>query len=439
MNNFKKVQSGIEKTITHWLHIDLSNDSQRNGYYLILEIFFATFLSAAAAFNSAYAIRLGAGDEQISLLTSIPALFAVIISIPAGRFLEKSTKRKTLLLRLLFIHRLGYLAIVFVPFFQALNLDTGSLVVWTLILFTLPAHVFNIGFTALSAKVLHPNQRGAVFSLRNQIFFAVSSICSFLLGFWLDAIIFPLNYQLMYGVTFLIATISLIFLNKLDVPEDRKSDGKKKKREPIRLKTLIEDFRQNPQFTRFSINTFIMDFGLWAIIPLFTVYYVNELGATESWLGLLGAFGSVTNIIGFGVWNRIVNRYGRDKVLLFTSLLRPIFPFVVAVFPNLTAIMLVNAVTGLLMPGLSVSHYSMLMDAIPNDRRDQFTAYFTMFSNASVFLGPLVGAAVAQVADYRVTFLIFGGLRLIGGLMWRFLPVNVKAQEELEKEAEVAQ
>lgn len=434
MKFLKNIQFRIQQRLTHWLHIDLNKKSQRNGYFLIIEIFFATFLSAAASFNAAYAIRLGAGDEHISYLTSIPALIAVLISIPAGKWLQNTRHKKTLLVRALAIHRAGFLVILLAPYLTFFNLNHGAIVAWILIAFMLPAQFFSIGFTSLTATVIKPGQRAAVFSFRNQIFFAVSAICSFLFGLWLEAIVFPLNYQVMYAVSFLIALLSVFYLKKLEIPEQQRSTpatDKKQKNIRKRITTLFTDFRENPEFLRFNINTFLMDFGLWAIAPLFTVYYVNQLGANESWLGLLATFGSLANILGFGLWRKIINRHGLKPVLLFTSLLRPIYPMVVAFFPNLTAIIIVSAVTGLLMPGLSMSHYSLMLDATPNDKRDQFTGYYTMFQNLSVFIAPLVGTLVAQWLGYRVTFFVFGVMRLAGGLMWRFLPVkDLNPQEE---------
>lgn len=427
VKSFQQLVDQSQNLLTRWLHIDMTRKSQRNGYFLIIEIFFATFLSAAASFNAAYAIRLGAGDEQISLMTSIPALIAVIISIPAGRILQKTSRKKSLLLYTLGIHRAGYLLIVFAPFLNQLNLNQGSLVTWTLILFMLPAQFFNIGFTSLTATMIKPEQRAAVFSLRNQIFFAVSSISSFLLGLWLNEIAFPLNYQVMYGVAFAISLLSNFYLAKLEIPE-REKPTELPKKEPVsipqRWTNLIQGLRENPQFLRFNINTFVMDFGLWAIGPLFTVFYVNELGATEAWLGLLGTFGSLANIFGFGLWRKIVNRYGREKVLFFTAMLRPIYPIVVAIFPNLTMVMIVSAVTGVLMPGLSLSHYSMMLDATPNEKRDQFTAYYTLFQNISIFIAPLIGALMVGWVDYQITFFVFGAIRVIGGFMWKIFPVT---------------
>jgi hypothetical protein len=95
--------------------LDLSQIEQRNAWYLVVEMFWASMLAAAATFNAAYAIRLGATNTHVSLLSSIPALMAVLISIPAGQFLQKRPRRKPWLLWSLGLYRLGYLAVILVP------------------------------------------------------------------------------------------------------------------------------------------------------------------------------------------------------------------------------------------------------------------------------------------------------------------------------------
>ena len=434
-NNILQTPALLQKKFTQWLHIDLTRKTQRNGYYLIIEILFATFLSAAASFNAAYAIRLGAGDEQISFLASIPALIAVIIAIPVGTWLQRTAGKKSLIMRSLALHRAGFVIIALVPFLSSLNLNRGTMVVWLLILFTIPAQVFNIGFVSLTATVIRPEQRAAVFSLRNQIFFAVNSLCSFLFGLWLDTVVFPLNYQVMYFASFLLSLVSIFYLMKIEFRERAYTSLKAQPAEKPKTKLpalnvrqrilkLVSDFRASPTFLRFNINTILMDFGLWAVIPIFTVFYINELKATEGWLGLLAATGSITNIIGFGIGRKLITRYGRNKVLFYTSLLRPLFPLVVAIFPNLTAILILNMALGILMPGLGLSHFSLMLDATPDERRDEYTAYYTMFQNISVFVAPLVGALIYSLVGYTITFLIFAAVRLLGGLAWFVFPLR---------------
>src|SRR3990172_4167630 len=74
--------------------LDLNQVDHRNAWYLVVEIFWASMLAAAATFNAAFAIRLGASNSEISLLSSVPALMAVLVSIPAGRFLRRRPHRR---------------------------------------------------------------------------------------------------------------------------------------------------------------------------------------------------------------------------------------------------------------------------------------------------------------------------------------------------------
>ena len=80
------------RIVSSFFHVDLHHNDDRNAVFLVAEIFFASIMAGASAFNAAFAVRLGASNSQIGLLSSIPALLALIVSIPAGRFLQKKAK-----------------------------------------------------------------------------------------------------------------------------------------------------------------------------------------------------------------------------------------------------------------------------------------------------------------------------------------------------------
>ena len=95
--------------LKRYLHIDLSQTDDRNALFLVVEIFWAAILSSATAFNGILVLRLGASNADIGLLNSIPALLAVAISIPFGRFLQARAQKKPWILWSLAINRTGYL------------------------------------------------------------------------------------------------------------------------------------------------------------------------------------------------------------------------------------------------------------------------------------------------------------------------------------------
>lgn len=418
-----------QQQITRYLHVNMDSRNQRNGYYLVIEMFWATFLSAATTFNAAYIIRLGASDQEVSYLTSIPALISILISIPAAQILQRSKQRKNLIMGSLTLHRFGYLAIALLPWLKGLGLPQSSMVVWTLILFTLPLQLFNIGFMGVQATAITTEQRPAVFAMRNQVFHAARSITVFLFGFWLDSIIFPLNYQIMYLFTFLLSLLSILFLMKIELKEqqiEKTSVNQSQNAAPIfkRFKNTFTELRQNDQFLKFAVNTFLMDFGLWGVMPLFSIYYVNTLKASDGWLGLTGSTSSVANIIGFGLWAKILPRWGRKKSLQVTALMRPLFPLIVAISQNLTAIAIGQVVVGFLMPGLGLSHSNLLLSITPADKRDTYTALYTTLQNVNAFLAPVLGTYISTFIGLPNTILIFAGFRFLGGLMWIINPIQ---------------
>ena len=205
---------GLQKLLSRHLHLNLKKREDRNAFYFIAEVFWATFLIAATSFNAAYAIRLGASDQEIGYLSSIGALFAIFLSIPVGRWLQRSKHKQNLILGSLSLYRFGFVIIALAPWLNFSGMNDGTLVVILLILFSITNRPFIIGFPPMQSEVIPPQRQAAVISARMQVFHAVRSLSVFLLGLWLNAIIFPLNYQIMYLVTFGLSVISVILLFK---------------------------------------------------------------------------------------------------------------------------------------------------------------------------------------------------------------------------------
>jgi MFS family permease len=169
----------------------------QNARFLIIEIFWASMLASAATFNAAFSLRLGATNAEVGLLTSIPALMAVLFSIPAGNFLNKISRRKPWILGSLVLYRSAFLVIALLPFIYQPNRKLAVIVIALLVLFSSSAHFFNVGFIPMLSDVVPIGKRASVFSARNIVYNLSLSICGFLFGIWLDKIIFPANYQIL--------------------------------------------------------------------------------------------------------------------------------------------------------------------------------------------------------------------------------------------------
>src|SRR5689334_7269362 len=73
----------------NWLRRKLADDDQKNALFIIVEVIWSGAFAIVSSFMSIFAIRLGATNTEIGLLTSIPALLTILVSFSAARFLQR--------------------------------------------------------------------------------------------------------------------------------------------------------------------------------------------------------------------------------------------------------------------------------------------------------------------------------------------------------------
>lgn len=416
------------------LHLNFANQDDRNIWYLILEIFWSSMLASAASFNAAYVVHLGASNTVIGWFNSIPALLAVIISLPAGRFLQRRTQRKPWILWALTIYRLSYLMMALIPLIQLLHIPQGSLAVLWLISWTAPATFFNVGWTPMLADVIPVEKRAATFTARNVVVGATMSVFTFLFGQWLYRVAFPLNYQLMYCFGVITSMMSIYFLLRIKVPDSVVSP-------PVAIKTRL-NLRQQvltvkksivdyPGFFQIVLNTTFYGIGLWLVQPLYIIYYVRTLHANDAWIGLQGTVGSLATIFGYTLWRWIMTRWGEHNTLKRTIITQGLFPVLVALSPSLTIILIAVALNGLVAAGINLSHFNTLLKLIPEDQRPAYTAIYMSLVNIGIFICPLVGVALANTFGFAPTLIVCGLLSCAGAFSFWIWPV-IKPGEEPE-------
>ncbi len=405
---------------------------ERNIWLLYVEVAWAGVLSAAAAFNATFAVRLGASTALIGWLTSFPALIAVLLLIPAARFLETKSHRAPWVTTSILIARLGYGLLAVLPWL--VHNRQAEAVVWLLIAISIPSTFFSAGWNPLLADVIPERERTRVFAMRNILSSSTVAILTLLAGRWLEAsqriswAAFPTNYQMLYLVGFVAAMLSVHYLRKLSVPPSviiphHRQSGPRK--------PLLAEFRTmltlKRDFSAIVLNTLVFDSGAWLVGPLYVIFFVRELGASDSWIGLNSTLSSVGVIVGYALWRRWMRRLGYSRALLISAPLAACYPFLVALFPDLTLILTWGIVISLINPGLNLSHFNILLKLSPDDRRASYIALYSTVMNAGAFVLPLVGVALAEAWGIRTALIAGGCLRLLGAAL--FYVNRIRVQE----------
>lgn len=413
------------------LHPQLATVEDRNIWYLQIEIFWASFFGVAGAFSGAFAVRLGASDTYIGWLSSLPALLAILISLPAGRFLESRRDPVSWILNSLLIHRLGFLVVILVPWLVPRERQALALVL-VLVGMSVFAHFFNVGFNALLADVIPERRRAAVFTVRNVLSASVVSIGTFLAGQWLTHAPFPFNYQVLYFVGLLGGLASSACLFQL-----RRPQGSSPRPRPtaapagagLRLGEQWRQMRaalaQNSDFIRLNVDTLFYNLAPWTIGPLYILFFVRELGASDAWIGLNGTLANLAVIFGWLLWRRIMGRWGERKTLRTTVMLMGVYPLLVGLSRNLTFILFAGMFNNLIAPGVSLSHFNTLLKTCPPEQRNTFMAVHITLMNIGAFVCPFIGVALARHFGLGPTLIGAGLFWFLGASTFRLLPPRV--------------
>jgi len=391
----------------------------RNARNLEIEVFWASLLSAATAFNAPFAIRLGATNAEIGLLSSIPALLALLVTIPSGQILNRRAQRMPLVIQSLFIHRLGFLLVALIPWVPIAQ--KGTVLVWLLIAFSIPAHFFSVGWNSMLADLIPETNRAQVFAIRNILAAAAVTSGTFLAGWWLERSVFPLNYQVVYVIGFTAALISIYYILKLRVPDSLVPPASP--RQPVSFRSLWSGFQQvathQPDFVRLVVNTLAHNIGPWMIGPLYILYYMRVLGATEGWVGLNGMLGNLAAAIGYYWWQRAIRRWGENRVLKWTISVIGLYPVLVGLSPSLRLILVWTALNNLIAPGVSLSHFNMFLKICPEAERPVYIGIYTTIMNVGAFVMPLLGVYLANRFGLAPMLVAGGVLCLAGSSLFR--------------------
>lgn len=406
--------------------------TERNVHYLYVEIFWAAIFSAVFAFNATYALRLGATNQAVGWLSSLPSLFAMILMVPAARFLETRTSQSPWLIGSLVLGRLGFLMAAFVPWLFPER--AAEIIVALFIARTIPITFFNTGFSPLLADVIPERDRSRVFANRNIILSGVTAVVTFVAGKWLDAAlnwhwaVFPVNYQILYILGGVSALISAYFVSKVRGPSTRRSvaDAPREGKPRLTFRRLRETaalvLSERREFALITANTLIFNLGAWMVMPLYTIFFVKQLGASDSWIGLNSTLANLGVIGGYALWRKWLPRLGDNRALRLTVPLAASYAFLVAFFPNLSLILVWGILINLINPGVNLSHTNVFYRVCPEERRASYMAIYSSIMNAGAFVCPMIGVALSELLDIRWVLLIGGVLRLLGAFMfhiWR--------------------
>jgi len=415
----------FRRRITTWLQYVRSPD-ERNALHLYGDIAsFGIANGILGTFTSVFAIRLGASETLIGLLSSLPALINVVWQVPSARIVERAKQTRTVTVRSLFLQRIAYLLIALMPFF--LIRYRAEAIVALITLAALPGALGSVAFTTLFADSVPADKRANVVSIRNMFLSLTSMLSVLLAGKLLDTILFPYNYQLFFAIAFVASMFSLHHVRQVEPLRERrarKQAPRPKSRVPLktRLRRTWQAIVAEREFLNYAAGSFAFNWGLYFPMALYSIYRVRDLGASDTWLGLLSTTMSAVQTVMFLVWGRVMKQRGNRWLLLVSAFGLAGFPLFTGLCTRVEPLLLVAILGGFFSAGYSIANFDCFMSACPSERLPTYTAVYNTLANITAFIGPLLGTTVAGWTGVRYALMLGGGLRLLGVLVMSRLP-----------------
>jgi MFS family permease len=389
---------------------------QHNRRYLYWDIaWFGVTSGIALNFLAVYAVRLGATEVQVGALTSAPALISIFWLIPAGQMVARQRHILKLLLWTLFLHRVGYLFMALLPWMLPVSGVVSGLIALAA-LQAFPVGIANVGFSSMLPEAISKERLGRVVSIRNALIGATSTLTVLASGPLLAALPIPLNYQVLFLIAFLASMLSLYMVAQLDIPP--------KKQVPLAaqgMADLLEGFRRfgaDRRFVFFTLAAFVLHWGLFMAAPLFPVYWVRVLGASDSFISLIATLGNGTSVLGALAMDRVLRRWGNRRVVGFSMLGLALIPILTALSHTLPPLLGISLLGGLFAAGLNVCLFNALIQVAPDADRARFIAIFSVLANIAVFAAPLSGSWLAEMIGIAPAFFIAAAVRVLAGAMF---------------------
>lgn len=408
-------------SVSLWRWSALPAEHRRNFIHLYLDIaWFGVLNGSSIAFAAIYATRLGANSLQIGLLSAVPAIISLIFTLPAGQWLQRRSINKGVFWTS-FVFRLFYLPWVFLAWFLD---EPGQ--IWGLILITLvmsiPGTALAVGFNALFAGAVPPEWRGHVVGVRNALLALTFILATMLCGWVLEVLPFPVGYQVVFGVGFVGAMMSSVHLwfvrphGDGDGSRPRTGRGLGDLAKPGAAMTWVQNMRTTvglryltqkvrpllnlrvlrQPFGKIVILLFFFHLGQYLAIPLFPLFWVNDLNLTDPQISLGNSVFYLVVMLGSTRLGWLTERFGNKRLVVSGIIAMSAYPVLTALTTNLGLFLFTAAVGGVAwsVVGGAISNY--ILERIPEDDRPANLAWYNLALNAAILGGSLLGPVLAD-------------------------------------------
>ena len=341
-----------------------------------------------------------------TLLGTLGGIGSVLPQLFVARRLENKSHKKPLLTFAITIRALSWGAVALTTYFFACRSAslTVSFLFFFLIVFTFMGGIAAVSFYDIWGKSLPSQLRGRFFGHR-QLWGGVLAIGSgfvakLILGN--SKIVFPLNFVLLFLLTFTFVSLSYVALGSVKEPVEKVYERQLSFKDFLRKAFRIIGEDRN---YRWFIIVQILAGGAALSLP-FYVLYAREVREIElETVGLLLSAQMLGRVLSNILWAHLSDFVGNKRVIQISTFAGLTVPLI-ALFTgsqNRTAFLVLFVLVGFFVSGRLIGKTNYLLDTASSKDRPTYIS-LTATLTFPVSLYPLIGGLIVQHGSYKVLF-----------------------------------
>jgi len=342
---------------------------------------------AGESYFSAFGLLVKATTAQIGVLASLPPLiasFMQLLSVWLGRV---TGQRKWIIVfgALVQATALGFIVVLPASYPE----HAFWILLACVVVYFAGPHLGTPQWGSLMGDLVPESRRGRYFALRTRL----ASISSFsaLIGAGLTLQVFD-GYSRAYQgfvAIFVFAMAARLasayhLARMLDPP---------RRAAPERAGSDVPLWRRlrHSELLKFSLFFACMQFAVAVASPFFVVYMLRDLQFTYLEWTINSACSVCFQFLTLNRWGRLSDLFGNRLILLTTGCLMPFLPTLWVVSTDFYYLLAVQAVSGLVWAGFTLSATNFVFDLTPAHRRAILMAGHNVLAALAVFSGALLG------------------------------------------------
>ncbi len=396
---------------------DITGQQRKNFQYVQIDAIGVGLASAASPFLPVFLTRLGASPLEVGLLTTMPGVAGLLLAIFIGRFLQGKTNivpwYSASRLLVLSSYAATGLAPLLVP--EAYLIRT-VLAIWAFA--TIPQIGLNVTFSVVMNSVAGPHHRYDLMSRRWAILGITTAVAVTLAGEVLELFHFWTNYQVIFIALSVGALLSYYFSSQIKLPDTQPAPAPPGKSFGERVGSYFRLIRAHPDFVDFSARRFVFMMGFTLTLPLFPIYFVRQIHASDAWIGYINTAQTASLVIGYFLWPRQSRLRGSRFVLLAATFALSLYPAGVAGTQLVWVIAILAGLSGIFQAGIDLVFFDELMKTVPVEYSATFVSLAQMLTYVPNVIAPLIGTWLAGLIGLPWALVIGSLMRGVGFVLF---------------------